>query len=92
MAITFETARNVGAIAAAVFIVLGLGSAILLTSLSKKLALVTIFGLLALLAWTQRSALDTCIDVVRDSGSAAATCEFFGFDVGLGGPDALTDR
>ena len=92
MAITFETARNVGAIAAAVFIVLGLGSAILLTSVSKKLALLAIFGLLALLAWTQRSALDTCVDIVRNSGSPAATCEFFGLEVGLGGSDALTTR
>lgn len=84
MAITFETARTFGTLAAVVFAVLGLGSAIMLKSVAKKFTLLVIFGLLALLAWTQRSALDTCIDVVRASGISTSTCRFFGFEVGLG--------
>lgn len=84
MAITVDTARTIGTAAAIVFAVLGIGSAIMLKSLAKKFALLAIFGLLALLAWTQRSALDTCIDVVRDTGAMTATCEFFGIEVGFG--------
>jgi hypothetical protein len=86
MAITFETARTIATVASIGFGVLAIGSAILLKSMTQKLAMLAIFGLIGLLVWTQRSALDTCYDLVRAGGlsSASVGCEFFGQRVSFG--------
>lgn len=86
MAITFETARTIATVASIVFAVLAIGSAVLLKSMAQKLAMLAIFGLIALLVWSQRSALDACFDLVTVGGlgNAGVGCEFFGQRVSFG--------
>lgn len=83
--LNFETAKTIALIAVVAFLILSVTAAILLKSIAQKLAVAAILGLLALLVWTQRSALETCAELVRESvtAEAGATCTFFGQDVNL---------
>ncbi len=83
-AFALETARTIAVVGTIGFVVLAIAAGILMKSIAQKLALVAIFGLLALLVWTQRTSLDECADVLRQSISVpddGATCTFFGRDV-----------
>lgn len=82
-AVALETARTVALVATFAFVAVGVAAGILMRSIAQKLALVAIFGLLALLVWTQRSSLDECAEVVRRSLSVddGAVCSFFGREV-----------
>lgn len=84
VAISFETARTIGVIVIGVFVVGAIAAGILMKTIAQKLAMVSIFGLLALLAWSQRSSLEDCAQVIRDHQIAGeATCRFFGRDVSV---------
>lgn len=80
-----DTVRIVALVGVGVFLVGSVVSAILLKSIAQKLAVASIFALLALLVWSQRTSLETCADLVRDSIVArdGATCTFFGRDVDI---------
>jgi hypothetical protein len=85
-AITMETARTIAAFLVVAFGVLAIGSAVLLKSVAQKLAMLAIFGLLAVLVWTQRTSLDTCAELLRTSlsaGDSRVVCTFFGQEVTL---------
>jgi hypothetical protein len=82
---TLDTARNVG-----IAVALGLGAlavvaVVMLHSIAQKLAVAAIFGLLALLVWSQRSSLEECADRVRETVAADvatdSTCSFLGRDI-----------
>jgi hypothetical protein len=85
VALSLDTARNIALVLVAVLVVLAVVSAWLLKTVAQKLAVVAILGLLAVLAWSQRTALDDCADRVAASVAADAptdtTCTFFGQDV-----------
>lgn len=82
LALTFETARTIAMIAIGVFLVGAVAAGILMKSIAQKLAMVTILGLLALLAWTQRTALEDCARMARENATIVeTTCTFFGRDV-----------
>jgi len=83
--INLDTARNVAVVVAVVALVLAVLSAWLMKVMISKIAGALVLGVIALLAWTQRTALDDCAAVVRDRLSADTaddtTCTFFGRDV-----------
>lgn len=84
--IDFDTIRTVAVIAAAAFAIFALVAGILLKSLAQKAAFLAIFGLVALLIWTQRQSLEDCAEVVQTalmSGGPEATCSFFGVSVNI---------
>ena len=80
-----DTIRLVALVGVAVFLVGSVVSAILLKTIAQKLAVASIFALLSLLVWSQRSSLESCADLVRESvvARADATCTFFGRDVDI---------
>lgn len=83
-----DTIRLVALIGVGVFAVGSVISAVLLKTIAQKLAVASIFALLALLVWSQRTSLETCADLVRESIVAreGTTCTFFGRDVEIPAP------
>jgi hypothetical protein len=82
--LTLDTAKTVALVAAAALVILAIVSAILLKTIAQKLAVASILALLALLVWTQRSSLQTCADLVRETGGVVTTtCTFLGQDVDI---------
>ncbi len=86
LALTLGQAKTIAALAVIAFVVLAVVSAWLMKELMQKVALVVIFGLLALLVWTQRASLQDCADRVSEQARAGAaqvdtTCTFLGRDV-----------
>lgn len=87
LAVTLGQAKTIAAVVVAVLVVLAIASAWLMKELSQKLAVGVIFGLLALLVWTQRASLQECADKVRAAGTAIndpsvdTTCSFLGRDI-----------
>lgn len=86
-ALTLDTVKNAALIAAAVFVVGSVVAAVLLRTIAQKLAVASIFALVALLLWTQRASLESCAELVRDAVGTAesTTCTFFGRDVEIPG-------
>jgi protein-S-isoprenylcysteine O-methyltransferase Ste14 len=84
-ALTLETARNGAIIAIVVFIAVAIASAWLMKSIAQKVAVVLVFGLLALLVWSQWASLDDCAKRVKSDRAAGATtdttCTFLGQDI-----------
>jgi protein-S-isoprenylcysteine O-methyltransferase Ste14 len=91
-ALTLGTARNIALAGVVGFLALGIITALVLRSIAQKVAVAMVFGLLAVLAWSQRASLDDCADRVRDSVAAGAvtdtTCSFLGRDVTVKAPRA----
>jgi hypothetical protein len=82
--LTLDTVKTIALVAAVVFVILAVVAAVLLKTIAQKLAVAAILVLLALVVWTQRSALQTCADLVRATdGSVSTTCTFFGQDVDI---------
>lgn len=82
LALTLGEAKTLAIVVVVVLIVLAIGVAWAMKEVTQKIALIVILGLLALLVWTQRSALDECADKVREGGVRGdTTCSFFGTDV-----------
>lgn len=84
--LTLGQATSIATIAAVGLVVLAVGSAWLMKTLAQKVALAVILGLLALVVWTQRGALQECADKVRAEARTQVTdvdttCTFFGRDV-----------
>jgi ABC-type transport system involved in cytochrome bd biosynthesis fused ATPase/permease subunit len=94
-AVTLETARNAAIIAVVVLIAVAVASALLMKSIAQKAAAVVVVGLLALLVWTQRAALDDCADRVQSSLAVGVrtdtTCTFLGQDVTIKSPRSTDD-
>jgi hypothetical protein len=92
LALTLETARNVTLVGVIGFLALAIITALVLRSISQKVAVAMVFGLLAVLAWSQRASLDDCADRVHDSLASGAvtdtTCSFLGRDVTVKSPRA----
>ena len=88
VAIELDTARNSALVVTVVAVVLALLAAWLLKAIIAKIAGVLVLGVVALLVWTQRTALDDCVAQVREriGGDVAdtTTCTFFGRDVSVG--------
>ena len=80
-----DTVRNIALVAVGVFVLGSVIAAVLLKTIAQKLAVASIFALLALLVWSQRTSLESCADVVRASvlTADAATCSFLGRDVDI---------
>jgi hypothetical protein len=88
--ISLDTIRTLATVGAVGFVVIALLAGILLKSLAQKGAFLAIFGLMALLIWTQRQSLEDCAAVVQASlqaGGPKATCSFLGFSVTVPGLD-----
>jgi hypothetical protein len=85
LAISVETAKNVGVGAIAALLTLMLVFGWIVKKVVGKLIVVVVLGGLAIGVWTQRNDLERCADQVKISGSAA-TCHLFGRDVTLTPP------
>ena len=85
LAVTLEAAKNAAIIVVVVLVVLAIAAAWLAKMVVQKVLLALVFGLLAALVWSQRTALEDCADRVRASRAAGApvdtTCTFLGRDV-----------
>ena len=87
LALTLAQAKTIAVLVVAGLIVLALASAWLMKAFVQKVALVAILGVLAVLVWSQRAALQDCADDVRDARADVAdpgadtTCSFFGRDI-----------
>src|SRR5690606_27836959 len=65
LAWTLGQAKTIALVAAVILVALAVVSAWVMKTVAQKAALAVILGLLALLVWTQRSALQECADKVR---------------------------
>jgi hypothetical protein len=86
--ITLETMRTLATFGAVGFVILALVAGILLKSIAQKAAFLSIFGLMALLIWTQRQSLEDCAAVVQASlltDGTEVTCSFLGLSVTIPG-------
>lgn len=87
LALTLGQAQTAAALAVIVLIALAVASMWMMKELSQKVAMVVIFGLLALLVWTQRASLQECSDKVLAAGAdfndpdVDTTCSFLGRDI-----------
>jgi uncharacterized membrane protein YfcA len=86
LALTLDQARNLALAAIALLVVGAVASAWLMQTLVQKVVLFVILGLLAVLVWSRRSALDDCADRVladieQGDLSGDTTCVFFGRQV-----------
>ena len=82
LALTLGQAKTIAFVVAAVLAVGAIASAWVMKTIMQKLALLLILGLLAVLVWTQRAALDECADKVKVAGfTGDTTCTFFGRDI-----------
>jgi protein-S-isoprenylcysteine O-methyltransferase Ste14 len=81
LALSLETARNVALVAVVGFVALAIVTALVLKSIAQKVAVALVFGLLAVLVWSQRESLDDCAERVEQTIAAGAstdtTCTFF---------------
>ena len=86
LALTLGQAKTIAVLVVIVLLALALFSAWVMKTVAQKAALAVILGLLALLVWTQRSAVQDCADKVRAEartgvGQVDTTCSFLGRDV-----------
>lgn len=84
LALTTDDAKTIAIVAASVFVLLGLLAAWVMKTVVQKVVAAVILAGLALVAWSQRSAVDQCVQDVRASLSTdtgQVTCTFFGTDV-----------
>ncbi|NNE10717.1 MAG: hypothetical protein HKN41_00550 [Ilumatobacter sp.] len=87
LALTLGQAKTIAVLVVIVLVALALAAAWIMKEVMQKVALVIIFGLLALLVWTQRASLQECSEKVRAAGlefndpDVDTTCSFFGRDV-----------
>lgn len=89
LALTIENAKQYGMIGIAVVLVVGVLSALLVRKVVGKLISLIIMAALAATLWGQRSAIDDCVDKLRETATGAVTtgrvddptCTFFGMDV-----------
>ncbi len=86
IALTLGQAKLIAVLAVVVLIGGALLSAWVMKEVMQKVALVVIFGLLALLVWTQRASLQDCADRVREQADVGVrdidtTCTFLGTDI-----------
>lgn len=86
-----DTVRLLALIGAVLFVLGAVVSAVLLRTISQKLAVASIFVLLALLVWSQRASLETCAEIVRGSvvTQDGAMCTFFGREVEIPMPSRI---
>lgn len=86
LALTLGQAKTIAVLVVLALVALAVVSAWVMKEVMQKVALVVIFGLLALLVWTQRASLQDCADRVREqarttAGQIDTTCTFIGRDV-----------
>lgn len=87
LAISFETAKTVAAIAAVAFVALAIASAWLVRNLVGKIITIVVLAALAFACWSQRTNLVECADRAKEqlaTGQTDITCQFFGQDVTFG--------
>ncbi len=85
---SLDTIRTLASVGSIGFLIVALIAGILLKSLAQKAAFLTIFGLLALLIWTQRQSLEDCAAVVQASlltDGTEGSCTFLGVSVTIPG-------
>lgn len=86
LALSVGQAKALAALAVLAFVAIAVFGAWAMKEVTQKIALVVIFGLLALLVWTQRSSLDDCADRVREQAELGVrqidtTCSFLGTEI-----------
>lgn len=87
LALTLGQAKTLAVIVVIVLVGLAAAAAWIMKEVTQKVALAVILGLVALLVWTQRAALQECSEKVRAAGvnindpDVDTTCSFLGTDV-----------
>jgi cobalamin biosynthesis protein CobD/CbiB len=88
VALSVDSAKNIGLIVAAALLVFTLGSAWLIKNITTKLITAAILGILCIGVWTQRSNLQDCAAKAKERLAAgdtrSITCSFLGSDIDLG--------
>ena len=92
IALTVETAKNIGIAVAVGLVILMLVMAVVIKNVTTKLICIVLIGGLAFVVWTQRSSLQDCADKVKARGlqgdTSDVTCSFLGSDVNVSVPGA----
>ncbi len=87
LALTLGQAKTIAIVLVIALVVGAIASAWLMKTVMQKVAMLVIFGLLALLVWTQRTSLDDCADRVRAAGfSGDTTCTILRRDIQIKRP------
>lgn len=84
LALTTDDAKTIAIVAASVFVLLGLLAAWIMKTIVQKVIVAVILAGLAVAAWSQRTAVDQCVEDVKASITSDAdqvTCTFFGTEV-----------
>lgn len=82
LAVTLDQVKFAGTALTLGFSVLSAASAWLMKTMAKKVTIAVIFGILAVVVWTQREAATGCAsDAAANVGSADTSCTFLGIDV-----------
>lgn len=94
LALTVESAKNVGLLVLAGVLVVGILAVKLMRSVTQKAISLLLTAGIVLGVWTQRANLSDCADQVKSQAAAgtvpSTTCTFFGTQVELS-LDALTN-
>ncbi len=91
-ALSVDSAKNIAIGVAVLFVVLSIVSAIVVKTIVTKVIMIVVLAGLALGAWTQRAALQDCVDKGQNeittgaAGVGTVTCTFFGTDIEVPAP------
>ena len=92
IALTMDSAKNIGIAVAVGLVALMLVMAVVIKNITTKLITMLLVGGLAFGVWTQRSSLQTCADKVKARGvlgdTTDVTCSFLGSDIKVPVPGA----
>ena len=99
LGVSLDTAKNIGLVVMAVFLIGGVLAAWLMKTIVQKLAVAAVLGLLAFAVWSQRASLQDCADKVRENLALEGTnatfvdteCSFFGATVTISDPRTPDD-
>lgn len=87
IAMTVDTAKNIGIAAAVALVALMLAMAWVIKNVTAKIITVVIVGGLAFGIWTQRSSLQDCAAKVKERAALGdtsdVTCSFLGSDINV---------
>jgi hypothetical protein len=86
LALTLGQAKTLAIVIVLVLVVGAIASFFVAKQITQKIVAGVIFGLLAVLVWTQRASLDECADKVKAGGLRGdTTCSFFGREIEIAG-------
>jgi hypothetical protein len=82
LALTVQSAKTIAGVVLLALLAIALVSAKIAASITKKIVVIVVCVALGVVVWSQRQALQSCADRVRESTDRTQlSCTFFGKDI-----------